>query len=162
MEERHYTISLMVVHSFMMRLLVLSGLRIKSLFNLVKLWWLKNALNNGYGNWLLLKFTIFLAIMIFSILNSSWKIASTSIKLFGVGAHIQNALAEWAIQTIIFMARTFMVHVSLHQSEYWADNLAHNHILNHLSGLKPLKLLTKTKANHLYWCLGMPSLCRWS
>ncbi len=32
MEEKHHTISFMVVHSFMMQLLVLSGLRIKSLF----------------------------------------------------------------------------------------------------------------------------------
>ncbi len=53
-----------------------------------------------------------------------------------------------------------MVHVSLHWSKYGADNLAlwgfaakhavwlHNCIPNHLSGLKPLELHTKTKANH--------------
>ncbi len=77
-----------------------------------------------------------------------------------VGAHHQNALAERSIQTIMYMARTFMVHVSLHWSEYGADNLAlwgfavkhavwlHNCIPNRLSGLTPLELLTKTKANH--------------
>ncbi len=37
MEEKSHTISFMVVHSFMMRLLVLSGLRIKSLLELEKL-----------------------------------------------------------------------------------------------------------------------------
>ncbi len=37
MEEKRHTISFMVVHSFMMRLLVLSGLKIKSLLELVKL-----------------------------------------------------------------------------------------------------------------------------
>ncbi len=59
-----------------------------------------------------------------------------------------------------------MVHVSLNQSKYEADNLAlwgfavkhavwlHNCIPNRLSGLTPLKLLTNTKDT----CLGMPSL----
>eukprot|EP00804_Cyclotella_cryptica_P024013 CCRYP_020059-RA/>CCRYP_020059-RA protein AED:0.51 eAED:0.10 QI:0/-1/0/1/-1/1/1/0/69 len=35
----------------------------------------------------------------------------------GVGAKHQNAMAECAIQTIVYMARTFMIHVSLHWSE---------------------------------------------
>ncbi len=34
------------------------------------------------------------------------------------GAHHQNAFAEWSIQTIIYLAWTYMVHVSLHWSEY--------------------------------------------
>ncbi len=53
-----------------------------------------------------------------------------------------------------------MVQVSLHWSKYGADNLAlwgfavkhavwlYNRIPNRLSGLTPLELLTKTKANH--------------
>ncbi len=53
-----------------------------------------------------------------------------------------------------------MVHVSLHWSEYGADNLAlwgfsvkhavwlHNCFLNCLSSLTPLELLAKTKVNH--------------
>ncbi len=53
-----------------------------------------------------------------------------------------------------------MVCVSLHWSKYEGDNLAlwgfdvnhdvwlHNCIPNHLSGLTPIKLLIKTKANH--------------
>jgi hypothetical protein len=35
----------------------------------------------------------------------------------GIGAQHQNAWAEHAIQTIIYMARYFMVHSSLH----WTD-----------------------------------------
>ena len=76
-----------------------------------------------------------------------------------VGAKHQNAMAERAIQTIIYMARTFMVHVSLHWSERGVDDLSlwgfaikhaawiHNHLLNRTSGLTPLELLTKTKAD---------------
>ncbi len=36
----------------------------------------------------------------------------------GVGAKHQNSLDERAIQTIMYMARTFMVHISLHWTEY--------------------------------------------
>ncbi len=81
MEEKHLTLSFMVVHSFMMLLLVLSGLRIKSLLELVKPSWLKNALNNSFGNWLLLKFTTFTVTTEFSMLSSLLKAARTSTKL---------------------------------------------------------------------------------
>ncbi len=78
----------------------------------------------------------------------------------GIVAHHQNTIAEWSIQTILYMAWIFMVHVSLHWSKYCADNRAlwsfavkhgvwlHNCNPNCLSGLTPLELLTKTKANH--------------
>eukprot|EP00804_Cyclotella_cryptica_P030035 CCRYP_016932-RA/>CCRYP_016932-RA protein AED:0.41 eAED:0.41 QI:0/-1/0/1/-1/0/1/0/126 len=58
------------------------------------------------------------------------------------------------------MARTFMVHVSLHWSERGVDDLAlwdfavkhaawlYNRIPNSTRGLTPLELLTKTKADH--------------
>ncbi len=58
------------------------------------------------------------------------------------------------------MAQTIMIHVSLHWSDYGADNLAlwgfavkyavwlYNRIPNCLSGLTTLELLTKTEANH--------------
>ncbi len=60
----------------------------------------------------------------------------------------------------MYMDWTFMVHVSLHWSNYGVDNLAlwgfavkrdvwlYNHIPNHLSGLTRHKLLTNTKDNH--------------
>jgi transposase InsO family protein len=78
----------------------------------------------------------------------------------GVGAQHQNSLAERAIQAIVYMARTFMVHVSLHSCERGVDDLAlwgfpvkhaawvYNHVPNRLSGLTPLELLTKTKSDH--------------
>eukprot|EP00804_Cyclotella_cryptica_P031100 CCRYP_011717-RC/>CCRYP_011717-RC protein AED:0.72 eAED:0.31 QI:0/-1/0/1/-1/0/1/0/345 len=65
----------------------------------------------------------------------------------------------------MYMARTFMVHVSLHWSERGVDDLAlwgfavkhaawlYNRIPNSTSGLTPLELLTKTQADHrdLLW-----------
>jgi len=42
----------------------------------------------------------------------------------GVGAKHQNSLAERAIQTVMYMARTFMVHVSLYWTEHGVDDLA--------------------------------------
>eukprot|EP00804_Cyclotella_cryptica_P026539 CCRYP_015380-RA/>CCRYP_015380-RA protein AED:0.22 eAED:0.22 QI:0/-1/0/1/-1/0/1/0/96 len=58
------------------------------------------------------------------------------------------------------MARTFMVHVSFHWSQQGVDDLAlwgfatrhaawvYNHVPNRMSGLTPLEILTKTKADH--------------
>ncbi|KAL7484967.1 hypothetical protein ACHAW6_010562 [Cyclotella cf. meneghiniana] len=69
-------------------------------------------------------------------------------------------MAERAIKTIIYMARTFMVHVSFHWSEQGVEDLSlmrlaikhavwiHNCIPNQTSGLTPLESLTKTKAHH--------------
>ena len=42
----------------------------------------------------------------------------------GVGAHHQNAHAEHAIQTIMYMTQIFMLHDSLHLSRYGVDDLA--------------------------------------
>jgi hypothetical protein len=78
----------------------------------------------------------------------------------GVRAKHQNSLAERAIQTVIYMARTFMVHVSLHWTEHGVDDLAlwgfavkhdawiYNRVPSRSSGLTPLELLTKTKVDH--------------
>ncbi len=88
-----------------------------------------------------------------------------------IAAHHQNTLAKWSIQTIMYIAWTFMVHVSLHWSEYGAVNLAlqefavnhyvwfHDHLSNHSTCLMPLELLTQTEANqcdflwtHIWGC----------
>jgi hypothetical protein len=78
----------------------------------------------------------------------------------GVGAQHQNAKAERAIQTIMWMARTFMLHVSLHWTEYGVDNIAlwgfavkhaawlYNRIPNRVTGISPLEMLTNVKADH--------------
>ena len=44
--------------------------------------------------------------------------------LSGVGSHHKNARAERAIQTITYMARTFMVHSSLHLTDNGADDIS--------------------------------------
>ena len=45
------------------------------------------------------------------------KMKNQTQSFLGVGTKHQNAMAERAIQTIIYMARTFMVHLSLHWFE---------------------------------------------
>jgi hypothetical protein len=78
----------------------------------------------------------------------------------GVGAHHQNARAKHAIQTIMFMACSFMVHASLHWTDRGSDDISswpfavkhamwiYNRVPNRQSGLTPLELLTKLKADH--------------
>jgi hypothetical protein len=41
----------------------------------------------------------------------------------GVGVQHQNARAKHAIQMIMFMARSFMVHASLHWTDQGSDNI---------------------------------------
>jgi hypothetical protein len=79
--------------------------------------------------------------------------------LSGVGAQHQNARAERAIQTIMFMACIFMVHASLHWTDQGLDDILlwpfavkhavwiYNRVPNCQSGLTPLELLTKSKAD---------------
>jgi hypothetical protein len=73
----------------------------------------------------------------------------------GIGAQHQNACAERAIETIMYMVRIFMVHVSLHWTERGSDDLSlwsfavkysvwiYDHVLNIQSGLTPLELITR-------------------
>ncbi len=88
----------------------------------------------------------------------------------GVGVQHQNAWAEHAIQTIMYMALTFMVHSSLHWTDGGSEDISlwpfpvkrvvwfHNRVPNCQSGLTPLELLTKSKADHCdllrshVWC----------
>ncbi len=85
---------------------------------------------------------------------------SQSQSFSAVGAQHQNAQAEQAIQTIIYMARTFLIHVSLHWSDRGVDDLSlwlfavkhaawlYNRVPNHVSGLSPIEIATHTKTNH--------------
>ena len=41
-----------------------------------------------------------------------------------VGAKHQNAEAERAIQTVMYMAREFTIHVAIHWTEHGTDNLS--------------------------------------
>ncbi len=78
----------------------------------------------------------------------------------GVDAKHQNGLAEQSIQTIMSMACTFMIHVSLHWDEQGSDAVAlcpfavlhvvwlYNHLPNGVTGLSPMKILTGTHLDH--------------
>ncbi len=78
----------------------------------------------------------------------------------GVGVQHQNARAERAIQTIMFMAHSFMVHSSLHWTDQGSDDILlwpfavkhavwiYSRVPNRQSGLTPLELLMKSKADH--------------
>ena len=78
----------------------------------------------------------------------------------GVGAKHQNAVAERCIQTMSYWARTMMVHAAIHWPADGADNLrlwpfamkhaewVYNRIPNRRTGLTPLEIFTKTKADH--------------
>ena len=77
-----------------------------------------------------------------------------------VGAQHQNAQAERAIQTIIYMSRTFMVHASLHWSERGSDDIylwsfavtnsvwLYNRLPSKESGLTPLGFFTNNRSDH--------------
>ena len=85
-------------------------------------------------------------------------------------AQHQISKAVRAIQTIMHMARTFMVHSSLHWTDMGADDISlwpfavkhlvwlYNRVPNRESGLSPLKLITKQKADrdilrtHVWGC----------
>ncbi|KAL7465136.1 hypothetical protein ACHAXS_005462, partial [Conticribra weissflogii] len=81
-------------------------------------------------------------------------------KLAMSGLREMDAMAERAIQTIMYMARTFLIHVSLHWTENGVDDLAlwsfavkhatwlYNRLPNQVLGLTPIELATKTKTDH--------------
>ena len=72
----------------------------------------------------------------------------------GVGAKHQNSEAERAIQTIMYMARSFMIHSALHWTTHGADDLSlwsfavdhaawlYNRVPRRKSGIAPLEFLT--------------------
>ncbi len=78
----------------------------------------------------------------------------------GVGAQHQNAHAERAIQTIMYMARTFMVHASLHWTDKGSDDISlwsfavkhsvwiYNRVPNVRSCLTLLELITRERFDY--------------
>ena len=78
----------------------------------------------------------------------------------GVGAQYQNSRLERSIQTIMFMARTFMVCSSLHWTYHGSDDISlwnfavkhavwlHNILPNDLSGITPIYFLASNKYEH--------------
>ena len=73
----------------------------------------------------------------------------------GVGAHHHNGMAECAIQTIISIVRTMMLHSTIHWPEIadtslWPMAVDHavylyNHVPNELTGLAPINIFTRTR-----------------
>jgi hypothetical protein len=78
----------------------------------------------------------------------------------GVGAQHQNAHGEHAIQTIMYMVWTFMVHASLHWTKRGSEDLSlwsfavkhsvwvYNGVPNVRSGLTPLELITRERSDY--------------
>ena len=78
----------------------------------------------------------------------------------GAGAKHQNGRAERAIQTIMYMEHTFMIHILLLWNECGSDDITlwpfavqhaawlYNRLPNQVSGLTPLEILTGTHSDH--------------
>jgi hypothetical protein len=77
-----------------------------------------------------------------------------------VVAQHHDSKAKRAIQTVIYMARTFLVHSCLHWTDMGADDISlwpfavkhvvwlYSRVPNFESGLTPMELITKQKADH--------------
>ena len=75
----------------------------------------------------------------------------------GVGAHHHNGNAERAIQTIMSIARTMMLHTAIHWPEVSDPTLwplavlhatfLHNHIPNPSTGIAPVDVFTRTRCH---------------
>ena len=77
-----------------------------------------------------------------------------------VGSQHQNARDERAIQTIVYMARTFMIQSSFHWTDSGVDDhslqsfdvkhsvCAYNRVPNQISGITPMEMITTKNSNH--------------
>jgi hypothetical protein len=87
----------------------------------------------------------------------SKKVAASeqALRFAGVGAHHQNGNAERAIQTIMSVARTMMLHATIHwpdvaDTALWPMAVAHavflhSHVPNSSTGLAPSDVFTKSR-----------------
>jgi hypothetical protein len=76
-------------------------------------------------------------------------------KLSGVGAHHQNGIAERAIQTVMWKARTMMIHLQIMWPDHFQANLwsfavtyatwLHNHTPTEDLGFAPIELFSGVK-----------------
>lgn len=78
----------------------------------------------------------------------------------GVGAQHQNAEAEWAIQMVMYMAQSFMIHAALNWGKDKSDDITlwsfavdnavwlYNRIPQRFSGIIPLKVVMRCKLDH--------------
>ena len=114
---------------------------------------------------------IFTALMFFEYYYSKYQSQSFP----GVGYQHQNDRADQAIQTMVHMSRTLMVHTSLHWTEYGFDDLQllsfavhngfwlYNSMTNRQTGIFPMEMVTSTKYGHrdlkTSTCMGLSSSC---
>jgi hypothetical protein len=78
----------------------------------------------------------------------------------GVGAQHQNAESEHAIQTVMHMGRSFMIHAALNWGEDGSDDISlwtfavnhaawlYNRIPQRFSGITPMEMVTNIKSDH--------------
>ena len=78
----------------------------------------------------------------------------------GVGAQHQNAEAERAIQTVVYMARSFMIHAALNWGEDGSDDVSlwsfaldhaswlYNRVPQRRSGITPMEMTTSVMSDH--------------
>ena len=78
----------------------------------------------------------------------------------GIGTQHQNAEAERVIQTVMYMARSFMVHAALNWGEDGLEDITlwpfvmdyttwlYNCIPQQFSGITPLEMVTQSKKDH--------------
>jgi hypothetical protein len=87
----------------------------------------------------------------------------------------QNACAEQAIQCIIYMAQTFMVHASFHWTEQNSDDIylcsfavvkhsgwVYDRVLNVRLGITPLAVITRERSDYgppPLSCVRMSGVC---
>ena len=86
-------------------------------------------------------------------------IRDQTIEFCGVGAHHQNGVAERAIQTISYSARTMMLFAAMHwpdeaKLDLWPLAIDYsiyvwNRMPNRTSGLSPIELITNEKSDHM-------------
>ena len=111
---------------------------------------------------LLLKLSTFMVTMVFSHRRSTaWSVLRRgSCSHSQVWEHSIRILRLSEQQTFMYMACTFLVHLSLHWTDMGADNISlwpfavkhvvwlYNHVPSFESGLTPMEFFTKQKADH--------------
>ena len=103
-------------------------------------------MNNGFGsNHVLGYITCIVTTVFLCLINSVVTAKKNQEQYFsGVGSQNQNSRSGRAIQNIMYMERTFMVHCSLHRTDNGADDIS----------------LWSFAANHVVWLQNLlPNYC---
>jgi hypothetical protein len=163
MEVNHKIAVFKAVPSLMMQHQDSFGSRTRFLSVLTKQSWERLVLSSGFMTYVSVKSSTIMVIVVSSLWRSFGVTAKRSNKVnhsLASEAQHQNAHAEHAIQTIMYMARTFMVHASLHRTERGSDDLSlwpfamkhlirvYNSVPNVRWGQTPLELITREGSDY--------------